>query len=224
MTAIDREAKRELFDAFALIGKAVSSGRRVELLDVLANGERSVDGLAEQLALSVANTSQHLQILKQAGLVSSRRSGTSVRYRLASPEVFAFLTSLRGLAASRLGDVDRLSRTYLGERDGESVITRDGLASRLGKKGLIVLDVRPREEFESGHLPGAVSAPLEELTEHLPRLPKDAQIVVYCRGPYCAYSHAAVVLLRQRGFRASRLEDGLPEWEAAGYPTERGTG
>ncbi|MEO8477787.1 MAG: metalloregulator ArsR/SmtB family transcription factor [Actinomycetota bacterium] len=223
MATIDREAKRELFDAFALIGKAVSSGRRVELLDVLANGERSVDVLSEQLALSVANTSQHLQILKQAGLVATRRSGTSVRYRLASPEVFAFLTSLRGLAASRLGDVDRLSRAYLGEHDGDPAITRDGLASRLGTKGLFILDVRPREEFESGHLPGAVSAPLDELTEHLRHLPKDAQIVVYCRGPFCAYSYAAVELLRKRGFRASRLESGLPEWEAGGYPTEHGT-
>lgn len=223
MPRIDRDAKRQLFDAFALVGQAVSSGRRVELLDVLANGERSVDGLAEQLALSVANTSQHLQILKRAGLVASRRSGTSVRYRLASPTVFAFLAALRTLAADRLGDVDRLASAYLGDRDGEPALTRDALARRLGEEGLLVLDVRPREEFESGHLPGAVSAPLEELSEYLRRVPKDAQIVVYCRGPYCAYSHAAVELLRKRGFRATRLEDGLPEWEAEDRPVERGS-
>jgi rhodanese-related sulfurtransferase len=180
--------------------------------------------LAAELDLSVANTSQHLQTLKQTGLVATRRSGTSVRYRLASPEVFAFLSSLRALAAARLGDVDRLALAYLGDRDGEPPITRDALARRLGEKGMLVLDVRPREEFESGHLPGAISAPLEELTEHLRLLPKDAQIVVYCRGPYCAYSHAAVTLLRKRGFRAMRLEDGLPEWEAADYPVERGAG
>jgi rhodanese-related sulfurtransferase len=218
---IDRHAKRELFDAFALVGRAMSSGRRVELLDLLANGERGVDSLAEQLDLSVANASQHLQILKHAGLVVSRREGTSVRYRLASPEVFAFLSAFRALASARIGDVDRLALAYFGGGDEEPPITRRELARRFGRRDLLVLDVRPEEEFAAGHLPGAVSAPLEDLPQRLRRLPKGKEIVVYCRGPYCAYSYLAVDLLRKRGFRAVRLEDGLPEWEAAALPLER---
>jgi rhodanese-related sulfurtransferase/biotin operon repressor len=218
---IDREAKQALFDAFGLVGKAISSGRRIEALDVLANGERSVDGLAKQLGLSVANLSQHLQTLRQAGLVTSRRSGTSIRYRLASPEVFAFVRALRDLAATRIGDVDRLARAYLGDAEIPE-LSRTELAKRLRRKAVVVVDVRPYEEFRAGHLPGAISAPLEELGTRTRDLPRDRDIVVYCRGPYCAYSNAAVSLLRKRGFRAARLEDGLPEWEADDYPVERG--
>jgi len=222
---IDREAKRGLFDGFALIGKAVSSGRRVELLDILANGARSVEGLAEQVGLSVANTSQHLQTLRRAGLVESRRSGTSVIYRLASTEVFTFLTALRTVAGGRLAEIGRLADAYLGDQDPEPPLTRTELAARLRRKeDVVIVDVRPREEYLAGHLPGAVSMPLDQLAKGLRRLPKDKEIVAYCRGPYCAYSHAAVALLRKRGFRARRLEDGLPEWAAENLPIQAGEG
>ncbi|MGQ0669982.1 MAG: ArsR/SmtB family transcription factor [Actinomycetota bacterium] len=216
---IDRQAKQALFDEFARVGKAVSSGRRVEVLDVLANGERSVEGLAEQLGLSVANTSQHLQVLRQAGLVSTRREGTFVRYRLAASEVFEFLRALRGLAASRLAEVERLADAYLGARDTIEPITRAELARRLKRGGdVVVIDVRPAEEYVAGHLPGAISVPLTELHRKMKELPKDKEIVAYCRGPYCAFSHVAVALLRKRGFRARRLEEGLPEWVAEDLP------
>lgn len=218
---IDREAKRALFDEFGRVGKAVASGRRVEILDVLANGERSVEGLAEQLGLSLANTSQHLQVLRRAGLVTTRRSGTSVRYRLASSEVFEFLRALRALAADRLAEVDRLAETYLLGPDDDEPMTRKELAGRLKKGDLVVLDVRPREEFDAGHLPDAISAPLDVLAGQLKRIPKNREVVVYCRGPFCAYSHVAVGLLRRRGFVARRLEDGLPEWEADDLPVVR---
>ena len=217
---IDREAKRALFDGFGRVGKAVSSGRRLEILDILANGERSVESIAGQLGLSIANASQHLQVLRQAGLVATRRSGTSIRYRLSSPAVFSFLSSLRALAAERLAEVDRLASEYLGPSDDEPM-TRQELQRRMKRGDVVVVDVRPREEFAAGHLPHAVSAPLEELAGQLRRLPKDREIVVYCRGPFCAYSHSAVRLLRKRGFVARRLEDGLPEWEAADLPIDR---
>jgi rhodanese-related sulfurtransferase/biotin operon repressor len=219
-TKADRGAKRELFDAVALTGRAVSSGRRIEILDVLANGERSVESLAGELELSVANTSQHLQVLRQSGLVASRREGTSVIYRLASAEVFGFLRALRELASERIADVDRLADAYLGE-DPEPALTRAEVAKMIRRRDVLVLDVRPREEFAAGHLPGAVSAPLDELGGRIRSLPKDRELVVYCRGPLCAYSHVAVELLRKRGFRARRLEDGLPEWEAESLPVVR---
>ena len=213
---IDRQAKQALFDEFARVGKAVSSGRRVEVLDILANGERSVEALAEQLGLSVANTSQHLQILRQAGLVSSRREGTSVHYRLAGPEVFELWRTLRTLAASRLAEVERLTAAYLGSRDELEPVTREELARRLQDDDLVVLDVRPATEYAAGHLPGAVSIPVGELRRRLAELPGDREIVAYCRGPYCAFAHEAMGLLRDEGFAARRLEDGLPEWQAAG--------
>ena len=216
---IDRQAKQALFDEFARVGKAVSSGRRVEVLDILANGERSVEGLAEQLGLSVANTSQHLQVLRQAGLVSTRREGTFVRYRLAASEVFEFLRALRSLAASRLAEVERLADAYLGARDTIEPITRAELARRLKRgRDVVVIDVRPAEEYVAGHLPGAISVPLTELHRKMKELPKDKEIIAYCRGPYCAFSHVAVALLRKRGFRARRLEEGLPEWAAEDLP------
>ena len=212
----DRAAKTALFDEFAQAAKALASGRRIELLDVLANGERTVEALAGEVGLSVANTSQHLQILRQAGLVSSRREGTSVHYRLASPEVFELWRTLRSLAASRLAEVERLTAAYLGSRDELQPVTREELARRLQDDDLVVLDVRPATEYAAGHLPGAVSIPVGELRRRLAELPADREIVAYCRGPYCAFAHEAVALLRQEGFSARRLEDGLPEWQAAG--------
>jgi rhodanese-related sulfurtransferase/predicted transcriptional regulator len=218
----DRATKAALFDEFARVGKALASGRRIELLDVLANGERTVEALAREVGLSVANTSQHLQLLRQAGLVASRREGTSVHYRLATPEVFEVWRALRTLAASRLAEVERLATAYLGARDGLEPVTRQELARRLQDgDGLVVLDVRPTEEHQAGHLPGAVSIPIGELQRRLAELPRDREIVAYCRGPYCAFALQAVELLREEGFAARRLEEGLPEWQAAGLAVAR---
>jgi len=213
----DRQTKTALFDEFARVAKALASGRRIELLDVLANGERTVEALAGQAAMSVANTSQHLQVLRQAGLVTARRQGTSVHYRLAGPDVFELWRALRTLAAGRLAEVQRLAAAYFGARDELEPVTRQELARRLqdGDR-LVVLDVRPAAEHAAGHLPGAVSIPIQELRRRLAELPRDREVVAYCRGPYCAFAHEAVALLRQEGFSARRLEDGLPEWQAAG--------
>jgi rhodanese-related sulfurtransferase len=217
-----REAKVALFDEFARVGKALASGRRIELLDVLANGERTVEALAGEVGLSVANTSQHLQILRQAGLVTSRREGTSVYYRLAGSEVLGLWQVLRTLAASRLAEVERLAAAYLGARDELEPVTREELARRLEDgDGLVVLDVRPTAEHAAGHLPGAVSIPVDELRRRLAELPADREVVAYCRGPYCAFAHEAVAVLREKGFQARRLEDGLPEWQAAGLAVTR---
>jgi rhodanese-related sulfurtransferase/predicted transcriptional regulator len=213
----DRETKTALFDEFARAAKALASGRRIELLDVLANGERTVEALAGEVGLSVANTSQHLQVLRQAGLVATRREGTSVHYRLAAPEVFQLWQALRTLAASRLAEVERLAVAYLGARDELEPVTRQELARRLQDgDDLVVLDVRPAAEYAAGHLPGAVSIPVGELRRRLAELPADREIVAYCRGPYCAFAHEAVAVLREDGFLARRLEDGFPEWRAAG--------
>jgi rhodanese-related sulfurtransferase len=218
----ERTAKQALFDEFARVGKALASGRRIELLDVLANGERTVEGLARQLGLSVANTSQHLQVLRQAGLVATRREGTSVHYRLAAPEVFELWRALRTLASSRLAEVERLAAAYLGARDQLEPITRQELARRLADGDeLVVLDVRPTEEHAAGHLPGAVSIPLAELRRRLAELPRDREIVAYCRGPFCAFAHEAIAVLTDAGLTARRLEDGLPEWAAAGLAVTR---
>jgi rhodanese-related sulfurtransferase len=218
----DREAKTALFDEFARVAKAMASGRRIELLDVLANGERTVEALAGEAGLSVANTSQHLQLLRQAGLVVTRREGTSIHYRLAGPEVLELWRALRTLAARRLAEIDRLAAVYLGRRDQLEPVTREELARRLrdGDR-LVVLDVRPGAEHAAGHLPGAVSIPVGELRRRLAELPRDREVVAYCRGPYCAFAHEAVAVLREAGFSARRLEDGLPEWEAAGLAVTR---
>jgi rhodanese-related sulfurtransferase len=213
----DRAAKVALFDEFARVAKALASGRRIELLDVLANGERTVEVLAGEVGLSVANTSQHLQVLRQAGLVTTRRDGTSIHYRLAAPEVFELWRTLRTLAASRLAEVERLAAAYLGGRDELEPVTREELARRLQDgEPVLILDVRPATEHAAGHLPGAVSIPVEELHWRLAEPPRDREIVAYCRGPYCAFAHEAVELLRDEGFAARRLEDGVPEWQAAG--------
>jgi rhodanese-related sulfurtransferase len=218
----NRAAKTALFDEFARAAKALGSGRRLELLDVLANGERTVEALAGEVALSVANTSQHLQILRQAGLVAIRRQGTSIYYRLAAPEVFELWRALRILAAGRLAEVERLAAAYLGGRDRLEPVTREELARRLEDgDDLVVLDVRPAAEYAAGHVPGAVSIPVGELRRRLAELPADREVVAYCRGPYCAFAHEAVGFLREEGLAARRLEDGLPEWQAAGLAVSR---
>src|SRR5438094_4001971 len=216
----ERAVKIELFDQFARVGQAAASGRRVEIVDVLANGERSVEELSRQVAMSVANTSQHLQVLKEAGLVAAEREGTRVRYRLASPAVYKFWVGLRSLAAERLPGVKGLVESYLGSQNGLEPMSRDELLARLeAGEALVVVDVRPIEEYRAAHLPGAVSIPLDELEQRLRELPRERQIVAYCRGPYCAFAPQAVRTLRAQGYTAVHLADGLPEWAAAGGHT-----
>jgi len=217
----NRAAKTELFDQFAGVAGALASGRRAEIIDVLANGERTVEQLSRQVELSVANTSQHLQVLKEAGLVASTRDGNRVRYRLASPTVYEFWVALRALTAERAPGVERLIEAYVGARDDLEPISRDELRKRMRSgEPLVVIDVRPAEEYNAGHIPGARSVPLEELEKRLRELPRRREIVAYCRGPYCAFAPEAVRTLRSHGFKARRLSDGLPEWAAAGFRVE----
>lgn len=218
-----RAAKTALFDEFARVGQALSSGRRVEILDVLANGERSVDSLAGELGLTLANASQHLQVLREAGLVTSRREGIFIYYQLADAAVFELWRNLRSVAAQRRAEVTRLAEAYLGARDTLEPVTREELRRRLRKgEGLVVLDVRPRDEFAAGHVPQAISIPISNLRRRLQELSPNREVVAYCRGPYCAFADTAIRILREKGFRARRLEDGLPEWRAAGLPVAAG--
>ena len=217
----DRAVKMELFDQFARVAQALASGRRVEIVDVLTNGDRTVEELARQVSLSTANTSQHLQVLKEAGLVAASRDGTRVRYRLASAAVYRFWVGLRSLAAERLPGVKGLVEAYLGSQAGLEPISREELLARLkAGEDLVVVDVRPPEEYRAAHLPGAVSIPLDELEQRLRELPQERQIVAYCRGPYCAFAPEAVRTLRAHGYAARYLTDGLPEWAAAGNDVE----
>ena len=217
----DRAVKMELFDQFARVAQALASGRRVEIVDVLTNGDRTVEELARQVSLSTANTSQHLQVLKEAGLVAASRDGTRVRYRLASAAVYRFWVGLRSLAAERLPGVKSLVEAYLGSQASLEPISREELLARLeAGEDLVVVDVRPVEEFRAAHLPGAVSIPLDELQQRLRELPQERQIVAYCRGPYCAFAPEAVRALRAHGYAARHLKDGLPEWAAAGNDVE----
>jgi rhodanese-related sulfurtransferase len=220
----DRAAKDALFDAFAEVAKALSSGRRAEIVDVLAQGERGVDAIAAEIGQSIANTSHHLQALSRAGLVSTRREGTRVFYGLASDRVGELWRAVRDVAAERIGGIDRLATAYLGDRDGVEAISRDELAARLRQRSVVVLDVRPEAEFAAGHIVGARSVPPGELRQRLRDLPKSRQIVAYCRGPFCVYADDAVRELRRRGIRARRLEDGFPEWRDAGLPVAVGEG
>ena len=213
----DRSIKTELFDEFARAAQALASGRRVEIVDVLANGERSVEELSRQVAMSVANTSRHLQILKEAGLVAATRNGTRVHYRLASPAVYQFWVALRSLAAERLPGVNGLVEAYLGSREGLEAIGADELLARLRSgEPPVMVDVRPTEEYRAAHVAGAVSIPLQALEQRLRELPREREIVAYCRGPYCAFAPEAVRILREHGYAARHLNEGLPEWAAAG--------
>ncbi|MFN2488700.1 MAG: ArsR/SmtB family transcription factor [Actinomycetota bacterium] len=217
----DRASKQALFDEFARVAKALASGRRAEVVDLLANGERSVESIAGEIEMSVANASQHLQILRRAGLVSSRRRGTSIFYRLASPDVIGLWRSLQSVASARVAEVDRLARAYTGDMSGIELLTKEDLSKRLrGKDDLLVLDVRPPEEYAAGHLPGAVSIPVVELKRRLKELPKTQEIVAYCRGSFCAFAPEAARYLDEKGYRARVLDVGLPDWEAAGLPVE----
>ena len=216
--------KHQLFTHFARIGKAVSNANRLEILEFLAQGERSVEALARVCGLSVANTSQHLQQLRQAGLVAARKQGQRVYYRLSGDEVVALSAMLRRLAERQLAEVERLVDAYLSVKDGLEPVPAEELLGRVRSGLVTVLDVRPSEEFTAGHLPGAINVPLDQLESRLHQLPGDQEIVAYCRGPYCVLAFEAVAKLREKGFEARRLQDGFPEWKSAGLPVETTSG
>src|SRR5436305_3491038 len=214
-----RRKKDALFEAIALMGKAFASPRRLELLDLLAQAPRTVDELARASEQSTASGSQHLQALHAAGMVTRTREGTSVRYALAGDEVLALWLSLRNASIARLGEVERAARDYLGE--DVDAIGRDELIARLRRGDVVLVDFRPSEEFEAGHIDGARSIPIDELEQRLAELPADREVVAYCRGPFCAYAHDAVRRLQAAGRPARRLEDGWPEWRLAGQSKDR---
>lgn len=212
--------KRLLFRQFASVAKAVAHEHRLELLEAMAQGERSVEVLAARTGLSLANASHHLQQLRRAGLVVARREGKFVYHRIADDAVLGLLASLTGIGERHLAEVDRIVRGYFHDRDGMEPVSRSGLLTRM-KKGLVqVLDARPEDEFALGHLPGAINVPLDKLRRRLAALDPAKEIVAYCRGPYCMLSFETVAILRKKGFKARRLEDGLPEWRAAGFPID----
>jgi rhodanese-related sulfurtransferase len=216
----DRQAKEALFDAFAEVAKALGNGRRAELIDVLAQGERHVDDLAAEIHQSVANTSFHLRALATAGLVTTRRDGTRIYYRLASDRVAELWSAVRDVAAAHHEQLDDLARDYLGDRERLDHIGRRELAERLAAGDVVVIDVRPESEYASGHIAGARSMPIERLAARLDELPDGLEVVAYCRGPYCVFADEAVRLLRRRGRRARRLQDGFPEWRLAQLPID----
>jgi rhodanese-related sulfurtransferase/predicted transcriptional regulator len=214
------EAKAVLYDALVDSAKALANGRRAELVDVLAQGERSVDELAAEIHQTVANTSQHLQRLLRSGLVRSRRDGTRIYYSLASPAVVVLWRTMRETAEQHVAELDTLARDYLGDRGSLSTITRDQLRKRLRDRDVVVLDVRPQAEYDAGHIRGAISVPVEEMVARLGEIPTGAEVVAYCRGPYCVYADQAVRLLTRHGVTAARLEGGFPEWAEARLPIQ----
>jgi rhodanese-related sulfurtransferase/predicted transcriptional regulator len=219
---VKRRFKDQLFEQFARIGGALANGHRIELLDVLAQAERSVEELAAETALTVANASQHLQVLRRAGLVETRREGTRVCYRLAGPEVFALWQALRATGEARLAEIDRVIDTYLADRAAMEEVGPEELRRRLEAGEVTLIDVRPLVESGSGRIAGALPIPIDQLPDRLGELPTSRPVVAYCRGPYCVYADEAVQLLTSRGFAAARLTSGYPDWQAAGLPTERG--
>lgn len=217
----DRAAKASLYESFARVGKALGSGKRLELLDLLAQGERSVEALAFAAGLGLSTASAHLQALRQAGLVVTRREGTRIFYDVAGPDVLRLFDLVRSVARERVAEVERRREVYLGLDGGrapDSEVTREELLARAADGGVVVLDVRPGEEYRAGHIPGAVSIPLEQLASRLAELPGDAEVVAYCRGAYCVLAYEAVDLLRAKGFPAGRLAEGMLEWRLAGMP------
>ena len=216
----DRTSKDALYEGLVAPAKALASGRRAEIVDLLAQGERSVEAIAEEIGQSVANTSQHLQHLLRVGLVRTRRDGTRIFYSLAGDEVAELWSALQKVAARHHGAIDRLATAYLGDRSKLDVMTRDVLRQRLRRRDVVVLDVRPAPEYDAGHIAGAVCVPIAELQRRLRELPAGTDIVAYCRGAYCVYADDAVRALRRRGFNAVRLQDGYPEWARARLPVE----
>ena len=219
-TTTHREFKTRLYGQFARIGKALSSPHRLELLELLAQGERTVESLAAEIGLSLANASQHLQTLKQASLVETRKDGLHVFYRLSDPAVFDVSRAIHAVAERRLTDLDRLVKDYFGDRAGAEPIGMKDLLKRARSRNVVILDTRPAAEYVAGHIAGALSVPIDELQQRLRELPKNKEYVAYCRGPYCVYADHAVEMLRARKRQARRLLEGFPEWKAAGYPVE----
>jgi len=215
-----RAFKDRLYGEFAVIGRALANPHRLELLDLLGQGERSVEALAQEAHLTLANASAHLQVLRRARLVEADKRGLFVVYRLANSEVSALWRTLRDVGASQLAEVDRLVETYLTDRGALAAISKEDLVREIDGGAIVVLDVRPAAEYEQGHIVGARSIPIDELERRLTELSLDQEIVAYCRGPYCVFADEAVSLLVDRGFRARRLTEGLPEWRAAGFPVE----
>jgi rhodanese-related sulfurtransferase len=217
-----REFKDRLYDQIGRIARGLDSPRRLEMLEVLAQGERSVEDLAAQTGLSLANASRHLQVLRGARLVEARKEGLRVYYRLAESQVYDAVRAIRGLAERRLAEVDALVRSYLESRDQFEAVPRDELLRRARAGSVVVIDVRPAEEYRAGHIPGALSVPLDELENQIRKLPARKEVVAYCRGPYCVMAYHAVEKLRARHRRARRLVEGFPEWRAAGLPVATG--
>jgi rhodanese-related sulfurtransferase len=213
-----RQFKDAIYEQLARIGKSLASGPRLEILDILCQGPRSVEALAKQVGQSVANTSHHLQVLRRARLVEPRKDGVHVTYRLADETVCDFFQALRGLAESRLLEIEQVTRDFLEAHADMEPVDREVLVARVRSGAVTVLDVRPEEEFRAGHLPGALSVPLGDLERRLAELPRDREVVAYCRGPYCVMAVEAVELLRARGYRAIRMEEGVPDWRARGLP------
>jgi rhodanese-related sulfurtransferase len=215
-----RAFKDSLFEQFAVIGKALSSGRRLELVELLAQGERSVEELAEQAGLTIANTSRHLQILRSARLVTMRKDGLYARYSLANDRALKLWLALRDFGETEIAEVRRAVNSFFHDREGVEAVTVEQLRDRLNRDSVLLLDVRPEVEYQSGHIRGAISIPIRDLERRLERLPKRKAIVAYCRGPYCVFADEAVRLLRDRGYRAHRLGIGFPEWKTLGLPIE----
>lgn len=215
-----REFKDHLYEQFARVGKAIANPHRLELLDLLAQGERTVEALAREADLPIANASQHLQALRRARLVEMRRRGSYAYYRLAGDQVFQLWQTVRAIGEEQLAEVDRLVAIYLDEREHLEAVDASTLLQLMRDDAVVVLDVRPEEEFAAGHIPGARSIPLPDLEQRLAELSPEQEFVAYCRGPYCVFSDEAVNLLRARGYRASRLSVGLPDWRSAGLPVE----
>jgi len=219
---VSREFKDQLHGQFARIGRALGSPKRLEILDLLAQGEKAVEVIAGQTALTIKNASAHLRELRNARLVETRREGTYVFYRLAGDRVFHVLREIQALARERLAEVDQVARLYLENRDELEPCDAEELRRRMQVGEVTILDVRPEDEYRSGHIPGAISIPPQELERRMADLPRDREVIAYCRGPYCVYAADAVEALRKAGLRARRLEEGLPDWKARGFPVETG--
>jgi rhodanese-related sulfurtransferase len=220
----DRVAKDALYEGFAEVAKALASGRRAEIVDLLSQGERPVDEIAVEIGQTVANTSHHLRAMARAGVLTTRRDGTRIFYALAGERVGELWSAMRDVATEHVAGLERLAASYLGDRDGVEEIDRSELARRLKRGEVVVLDVRPVAEFTAGHIEGARSVPIGELRRQLRALPKHAEVVAYCRGPYCVFADEAVRELSRKGYRARRLMDGFPEWKRAGLPVAAGNG